>query len=91
MYVNKKYYLCQVIILTDLTFENMNVGLRIKNVLMEKGLSANWLAGQIPCERSNVYNIFRRESINVDLLFVISTLLEHNFFKELSDEFEAEE
>lgn len=66
----------------------MEIGKRIQSVLREKGRSANWLAEQIPCERSNVYNIFRRSGINVELLFIISTVLEHNFFEELSSEWQ---
>lgn len=51
-----------------------------------EGHNACWLAERIPCERSNVYNIFRRESISVDLLFRISEVLGYDFFKEISDE-----
>lgn len=68
----------------------MDIGKRIKQVVSEKGLSASWLAEQIPCERSNVYSIFRRESINIDLLQTISTILEHDFFAELSDEWKQQ-
>lgn len=63
----------------------MHVGNRIKEVLEEQGHNACWLASQIPCERSNVYNIFKRESIGIDLLFRISEVLGHDFFKEISD------
>lgn len=65
----------------------MNIGARIKNVLQQKGHTAMWLADRIPCERSNVYNIFKRQSINIELLYDLSVILEHDFFKELSDEF----
>lgn len=64
----------------------MHVGNRIKEVLEEQGYNACWLASQIPCECSNVYNIFKRESIGIDLLFRISEVLGHDFFKEISDE-----
>lgn len=64
----------------------MNIGKRIREVLDEQCCNACWLAEQIPCERSNVYNIFKRESIGVDLLFRISEVLRHDFFKEISDE-----
>lgn len=33
-----------------------------------------------------MYNIFKRESIGIDLLFRISEVLGHDFFKEISDE-----
>lgn len=68
----------------------IHIGKRIKEVLDEQGKSANWLAEQIPCERSNVYNIFRRKGIGIDLLYIVSTLLEHDFFSELSKEWKEE-
>ena len=60
----------------------MHIGNRIKEILGEKGRTAIWLASQIPCERSNVYHIFRREDINVKLLCRISVALDHDFFAE---------
>ncbi|WP_286044059.1 hypothetical protein [Xylanibacter rodentium] len=68
----------------------MHIGNRIKEVLGEKGRTAIWLASQIPCERSNVYHIFRREDINVKLLCRISAILGYNFLVELSEEMQNE-
>ena len=45
-----------------------------------------WLAEQLKCERTNVYDIFRRNDINVNLLTSISVILEYDFFAELSSE-----
>lgn len=70
----------------DYSIMIMNIGKKIREVLDNEGHNACWLAERIPCERSNVYNIFRRESISVDLLFRISEVLEYDFFKEISDE-----
>ena len=64
----------------------MNVGKRVQEILKKQRRSAAWLAAQIPCERTNVYNIFRRKSMDVRLLMRISVILEHDFFKELSEE-----
>ncbi len=64
----------------------MKIGARIKEVLFEQGHSARWLAGQIPCERTNVYDIFNREDMNVGLLAQISVILNHDFLKEIADE-----
>ena len=64
----------------------MNVGKRVQEILKKQRRSASWLASQIPCERTNVYNIFRRKSMDVRLLMRISVILEHDFFKELSEE-----
>lgn len=62
----------------------MHIGKRIKDVLFERGHNACWLAEQIPCERSNVYHIFRRRDVGVGLLRVISHILHHDFFADLS-------
>lgn len=67
----------------------MHIGKRIKEVLEEKGLSITWLSEQIPCERSNVYNMFRRENIGVGLLLKLSIVMQHDFFAELSEEYRA--
>jgi len=64
----------------------MNIGKHIEEILRKKGKSASWLASQIPCERTNVYNIFKRKSLDARLLARISVILEHDFFKELSEE-----
>ena len=64
----------------------MNIGKHIEEILRKQGKSAAWLASQIPCERTNVYNIFKRKSLDVRLLMRISVILEHDFFKDLSEE-----
>jgi len=64
----------------------MHVGKRIKQVLDEQGRSASWLASKIPCERTNMYDIFKREDVSVALLFKVSSILGHDFFLELSEE-----
>ncbi len=61
-----------------------HIGQRIKEVMYQKHRSVIWVAGQIDCERTNVYNIFARKDINTSLLRQLSVVLEHDFFKELS-------
>lgn len=62
----------------------MHIGNRIEDVMKQKGQSARWLAERIPTERTNVYNIFHRESIDTRLLMRISVVMNHDFFAELS-------
>ena len=64
----------------------MNVGKHVEEVLKGQKKSAAWLASQIPCERTNVYNIFRRKSMDIRLLMRLSVILDHDFFLELSQE-----
>ncbi len=60
---------------------HIHIGKHIELVLRQQGRSISWFAGQICCERTNVYSIFRRESIDTDLLLRISKCLDYNFFK----------
>lgn len=69
----------------------MHIGKRIKEVLEQKQKPVTWLAKEINCERTNVYNIFARKDINTALLAKIGIILEYNFFKEISDEFSKTE
>ena len=64
----------------------MHIGKRIKEVLFQQNHSAVWLSEQIPCERSNVYDIFNRTDISVGLLLAISRILQFDFFKEISEQ-----
>jgi plasmid maintenance system antidote protein VapI len=65
----------------------MNIGRSIREVMKKRGMSATRLAREIPCERTNVYNIFGRKDISTKLLWRISEVLDHNFFEEFSKEF----
>jgi hypothetical protein len=69
----------------------MHIGQRIKEVLEQRHKPVTWLAKEINCERTNVYNIFARKDINTGLLTKLGIILEHNFFKELSDDFSKTE
>ena len=64
----------------------MHIGTRIKQVLKEKHKPVTWLAKEINCERTNIYNVFSRKDISTGLLQRLSIVLEHDFFKELSQE-----
>lgn len=64
----------------------MHVGERIKSQLFQSGHSAKWLSEQLQCERTNVYNIFKRETVDIALLREICLILKHDFFKELSED-----
>lgn len=64
----------------------MHIGQRIREVLSQKHKPVTWLAREIDCERTNVYNIFSRKEISTGLLQKICIILEHDFFKELSED-----
>lgn len=70
-----------------------HVGQMIKAELdrQPKARTATWLAKQLHCKRTNVYNIFNRPSVDTALLERISRILEHDFFLDLSINLNKEE
>lgn len=59
----------------------INIGERIKLVVEHKGMPVSEFARRINKSRENVYSIFKRTSIDTDLLATISDILEHDFFQ----------
>lgn len=66
------------------------IGKLIQEKLEEKGLTAIWLAEQIPCGRANVYKIFNKHSIDTEMLRRISIILEYDFFRCYSQQLKEE-
>ena len=58
----------------------IHIGRLIKAELDRQGRKSQWFADQLCFERTNVYNIFRRHSIDTDLLLRISQILQYDFF-----------
>lgn len=64
----------------------IHIGSVIKDKFDELGLPVSWFAKELCCDRTNVYSIFKRESIDTSLLVKISLILNHDFFKCYSDD-----
>ena len=66
----------------------MDIGKKIKEVFEQQPKSHNikWFAAQLHCNRSNIYDIFNRASIDTDRLTQISKVLNHDFFLDISNE-----
>ena len=64
----------------------VNIGKEIQNELLRQGRSVQWLSQQLGCNRTNIYNIFLRDSIATDLLMRISIALNKDFFAHFSSE-----
>ena len=64
----------------------MKIGERIKEVFdgMPKNCSIGWFAEQLHCDRRNIYRIFGKDNIDIQLLGRISQVLDHDFFADLS-------
>ena len=59
--------------------DNVHIGYLIKSVFDESGMTVSELARQLHCERTNVYTIFKRRTVDVELLAMLSEILNHNF------------
>ena len=67
----------------------VQIGHRINEVIAEKKLTVTWVAAQVPCERTNLYNVFKRRDISMRLLWKLSDILDYNFFQELTNQYES--
>lgn len=58
----------------------IHIGKLIETELRRQERSVTWFARKLYCERTNVYHIFQRQSIDTEMLLRISRVLEHDFF-----------
>jgi transcriptional regulator with XRE-family HTH domain len=63
--------------------KNVHIGKAIKQKVKERGLRVADFANAIHCNRTNVYDIFNRKSIDVEQLILISKVLEYDFISEI--------
>lgn len=68
----------------------IHIGKVIEKVLRDQGKTVTWLARSLYCDRTNVYKIFQRESVDSEMLYRISKILSHDFFKYYSKELEED-
>lgn len=62
----------------------IHIGTFIRLELQRQERSVSWLAKKLCCDRSNVYKIFQKQSIDVALLSRLCSILNHNFFLDLA-------
>ncbi len=62
------------------------IGQIIKEHVLAKNMAVTEFAKLIDVERSNVYNIFQRDSIDTALLKKIGQALDYDFFQDLLEE-----
>lgn len=58
---------------------------------MPRSYTVARFARQLHCRRGNIYDIFKRETIDTELLKRISKALNHDFFRDLSADLSAGE
>jgi len=59
----------------------MHIGEAIKKELERQGKTVVWFAKELSYTRTNIYKIFDKASIDTELLYRISMILEQDFFK----------
>lgn len=66
--------------------KDFHIGKMIQDELSRQGRTVVWLAKEIYCEKSNVYKLFKRKSIDFEQLLKISEVLNHNFLNDCYEE-----
>ena len=61
----------------------IHAGEKVKEYFEASGMSVTEFARRLNCHRQNVYDIFKRQNIDLSLLQRISRVLEHDFVTEL--------
>ncbi len=61
------------------------IGTLIKEELERQERTVSWFARHLSCDRSNIYRLFQKHSIDTDLLIRISFILNRDFFSEISE------
>lgn len=67
----------------------MHIGNILRERLKEDGRSVVWLARELGCHRTNVYNLFEKYSIDTQQLQRISVVMGFNFFDLYCEETET--
>jgi hypothetical protein len=62
---------------------NIHLGSIIKQKLRERAMSIKEFSNKIHCDRTTVYDIFKRKSIDIERLLLISQVLDYNFIEEV--------
>ena len=64
----------------------IHIGSLIEQELRRQDRSVTWFASELHCDRTNVYKVFKKKSIDTQLLENISVILLHNFFLDYAEE-----
>ena len=63
----------------------MHIGKLIREKVKEKHKTSVWLAQQMSYSRTNIYKLYDKKSIDTDVLFRISAILDFDFFSLYSE------
>lgn len=65
--------------------KTIHLGNMVKRELKAQGRTVVWLARTINMERSSIYKMFERNTLDVSLLIRISLVMDHDFFQDISN------
>lgn len=68
----------------------VHVGEMVSEAMYQRHISKRMFADEIGTDRSNVYRILKKDSIETNQLYRFSKVLKHNFFRDLAEEFDRE-
>lgn len=66
--------------------KSKTIGDLINEEVRRQGMPVTKFAKEINCQRNNVYDIFNRSNMDIDLLKRISKVLDVNFFQKIADD-----
>lgn len=69
----------------------LHIGKLIEEELRRQERTVSWFARKLFCDRTNVYDIFQRKSIDTELLMRISIVLDYDFFKHYTETMKGKE
>ena len=64
--------------------QGLDIGKMVAAEMERQGRKVEWLARQIPCDKSNMYKLLKKPNWDVAMLIRISRILGHDFMRDLS-------
>lgn len=69
---------------------NKTIGQEIRRVVKLRGLKVDELAKALNVSQPNIFDIYKRETIDTGLLERLCKVLNHNFFQPFSEKYQTE-
>ena len=69
---------------------NVAIGKQIQAVVKKRGMKVEELAKRLNVSKPNIYDIYRRNSIDTGLLERLCKVLDHNFFEQYAHKYRTQ-
>lgn len=88
LFIPLQYFCALILKRTGMKFimKDVHIGNMIHEELLRQGRTVTWFAKEIYCEKSNIYKMFKRKSIDLAQLIKVSEALDHNFLRDCFEE-----